>query len=323
MAPFQFSISAWFFMRVSTLSLLCEPFGERSTLAPMATRRALALLPFLFLVACRENAPATTDAGAAATVTPSAEPTSSASAASNRDAAAAPDASPLTRADEARRIVRAWNDALVKHDVDALTPLYAPRVKFYTSEMSRAAVLGAKRRALGPTSTFRQEIISELELLPSGDGVTVSFNKRSGPAGKSADVRATLVLSGNPMAIREERDAASDARLAPSDLDDRCSNVVTKTVQAMPAVKKVLAGAEAELPKYPDRRMGGMGPVREADGQLTGGLGVHSDERYEALVWYSVSPNGVLEVTAPSASPNPLPIAPADAARISATCKRP
>jgi hypothetical protein len=91
----------------------------------------------------------------------------------------------------------------------------------------------------------------------------------------------------------------------------------------MPAVRKLLAGAEAELPKYPDRRMGGMGPVREADGQLTGGLGVHSDERYEALVWYSVSPNGVLEVTAPSASPNPLPIAPADAARISATCKRP
>lgn len=288
----------------------------------MATRRALALLCFLYVSACRDNASTTTDAGVAATVADAA-PSPSASSPKATEGDAAPDASGLTRADEARRIVRAWNDALVKHDVDALKPLYAPQVKFYTSEMSRAAVLGAKRRALGPKSTFRQEITSELEILPSGDGVSVSFNKRSGPAEKLADVRATLVLTGNPMAIRQERDAASDARLAPSDLDDRCGNVVLKIVRAMPAVKKVLAGVEAELPKFPERHMGGMGPIREADGQLTGGLGVHSDERYEALVWYSVGPNGVLEVTAPSASQDPLPVAPADAARVSTTCKRP
>lgn len=294
----------------------------------MATRRALAVLVLVSvsaLSACRDNAPPAVDAATPPDATSDAAAASSErDASAERDATAArdSDASAASRADDARRIVRAWNDALVKHDVDALTPLYAPRVKFYTSEMSRAAVLGAKRRALGPKSTFRQEIISELEILPSGDGVAVSFNKRSGPAGKLADVRATLVLTGTPMAISQERDAVSDARLAPSDLDDRCGNVVLKIVQAMPAVKKVLAGAEAELPKYPDRRMGGMGPIREADGQLTGGLGVHSDERYEALVWYSVSPNGVLEVTA-GASPDPLPVAAADATRIAATCKRP
>jgi hypothetical protein len=290
----------------------------------MPTRPVLALLLLVSVAACRDNAAPVTDSGAAAAdaTTAALALSASASATADRDAAAASDASPATRADDARRIIRAWNEALVKHDVDALAPLYAPRVKFYTSDMSRAAVLSAKRRALGPKSTFRQEIISELEILPSGDGVAVSFNKRSGPAGKTADVRATLVLTGNPMAISQERDAASDARLAPSDLDDRCGNAVLKIVQAMPAVKKALAGAEAELPKYPDRRMGGIGPVREADGQLTGGLGVHSDERYEALVWYSVSPAGVLEVTA-GASPDPLPVTAADAARIAGICKRP
>jgi hypothetical protein len=187
--------------------------------------------------------------------------------------------------------------------------------------MSRAAVLGAMRRALGPKSTCHQQIISELAFLPSGDGVSVSFTKRSGPAAKLADVRATLVLTGNPIAISQWRDAASDSRLAPSDLDARCGNVVLGVVQAMPAVKKVLAVAEADVTKHPDRHMGGIGPMREADGQLTGGLGVHSDERYEALIWYAVSASGVLEVTT-SASPDALPVAAADAARVAAMCKR-
>ena len=97
--------------------------------------------------------------------------------------------------------------------------------------------------------------------------------------------------------------------------------MVLGIVQAMPAVKKLLAATEGELTKHPDRHMGGVGPMREADGQLTGGLGVHSDERYEALVWYAVSPSGVLEVTT-SASPDALPVAPADATRVAGACKR-
>ncbi|MDB4933566.1 MAG: hypothetical protein JWP87_538, partial [Labilithrix sp.] len=217
---------------------------------------------------------------------------------------------------------RAWSEALDKHDVDALAPLYAPRVKLYTGDLPRAAVLGAKKRALGPGSTFRQQITSEIDVESSAGAFSVSFTKRSGPAGKLSDVRATLVIAGEPLAITEERDAASDAR-ASTDVDDRCGGAALKVAVSLPAVKKLIADVEAELPKHPERRMGGIGPMREEDGQLTGGLGVHSDERYEALVWYAVSADGTkLDVSAPTASADPLRVPPADAARVAAACRR-
>lgn len=223
-----------------------------------------------------------------------------------------------SRESEAKRIVRSWNDALDRHDVDALSVLYAPKVVFYGPELSRSAVIAAKRRALGASSTFKQELVGELETAPTASGaIAVTFTKRSGAAGKLSDIRATIVVAGEPPAITEERDAASDARGA-RDPDARCFEAVAAVVVALPDVKRRLAETEAELPKFPDRRMGGIGPMREADGSVTGGLGVHSDERYEGIVWYTVSPDGKLEVSAP----DPIAVPRADAARVASACSR-
>lgn len=83
----------------------------------MAARLSPALLSFLLIAGCRDGATPPTDSGAPAAVAQSAR------SATDQDAAVAPDASTSARAGEARRIVRAWNEALDKHDVDALAPL--------------------------------------------------------------------------------------------------------------------------------------------------------------------------------------------------------
>lgn len=218
----------------------------------------------------------------------------------------------------AKRIVRSWNDALDRHDVDALGTLYAPTVAFYGTDTPRAAVLAAKKRALGSGSTFEQRIASELDVADApGGGVEVTFTKRSGRGGKLVDVRAIIVVAGDAAAITQERDAASDAR-AERQRDERCFEAVRGTVSALPAVKRILGKVEANLGKFPDHRMGGIGPMRVDDGSVTGALGVHSDERFEAMVWYSVSLDGKLEVTAPEA----LAVPPADAARVKVVCAR-
>lgn len=229
-------------------------------------------------------------------------------------AASGPD--PASRPIAAKRIVRAWSEALDRHDIDALGPLYAPKVTFYGADLSRAAVLAAKKRALGRGSTFEQQIVGDLEAVDTEKGpITISFTKRSGSGGKLTDIRSVIVVDGATLAITEEHDAASEAR-AEQLRDARCFEVVAAVVSSLPAVKKILGRVEAGLSKFPNHRMGGIGPMRVDDGSVTGGLGVHSDERYEAMIWYTVSPEGKLEVTAPEA----LSVPAADAARVKAVC---
>lgn len=274
--------------------------------APMRTPSPSTVLALAMVVGCHSRANDHAPAGDAAPSPPVAK------------AMADAGAQTASKQELAKRIVRSWNDALDRHDIDALGTLYAPTVAFYGTDAPRAAVLAAKKRALGRGSTFEQRIASDLEVADApGGGVEVTFTKRSGTGGKLVDVRAIIVVAGDVPAITQERDAASDAR-AERQRDERCFDAVTGTVSALPAVKRILGKVEADLAKFPDHRMGGIGPMRVDDGSVTGALGVHSDERFEAMVWYSVAPDGKLEVTAPEA----LAVSPADAARVKVVCAR-
>lgn len=141
-------------------------------------------------------------------------------------------------------------------------------------------------------------------------GATVNAGTSAG-AGGSASAGTAVEAGGRASAGTAVASPAVGGR------EGDCEVVVGGVVAGLPAVKARLAGVEAELKKHPRRRMGGVGPERESDGTVSGSLGVHSDERYEAIVFYKVSPAGTLEVNAP----DPIAVPAADAAKVAAACK--
>jgi len=249
----------------------------------------------------------------------------------------APAATERDREREAESVVRRWNAALVAHDVSALEPLYAPRVRFYTRDFSRAEVLAAKRAALGPRSTYAQSIASALAVSKNDvDAVVVTFMKRHGARGKQVETRARIVLAGSPLLVVEESDEASDARSvdggagaaagaaasaagAAGGATTRCASVAADVVNALPEVKKALADVERELPKYPDRHLGGLDLPPDPDGTVRRSVGVHHPDRYEHIVEYSIDPDGRIVVDAPEGTKVPD----AAAKRVATACKRP
>jgi hypothetical protein len=267
----------------------------------------------LFAGACRPNAGTSANAGADA----GADANANANANANADADGS---STSTR--EARKVVLAWNSALDKHDVVALAPLYAPRVKFYgAGEVTRSALIEGKKRALGKGSTFHQQIVSDLDIARSDDdSFDVRFTKRSG-APTLSDVRARLVLArgdAGSLLIVEETDEPSDDR-AKKRAARGCAEIAADVVNALPKVKKLLDDTAKELPKYPDRHMGGVGPLDEDDGGFSVGLGVHQPERYEALVWYTVKRDGSITV---SAMGDDVDVPAAQKTEVTRACKR-
>lgn len=235
--------------------------------------RRFALL--LLLAGCStKTAPTASDAGVAVDA---AVPDAAVEAA----AALSPD-------DDARRIVHAWSDALDRHDIDALDPLYAKNVYFYTSLRTKAQVLAAKRSVLPPGSTFHQEIVGDITITDNGGGTKkATFTKRSG-SGKLVDSPAILILGGTPMAITQERDAPPPPA--------SCEATLMSVVNAMPAVKKEMDATRANLAKTPDANEGGMGPEKQGDGSWTGALGVFHPDRFESIVQFSYA-KGALAVT--------------------------
>ena len=63
-----------------------------------------------------------------------------------------PETIPPPQAPEAA--VRAWNDALNRHDLDALRLAYASEVMFYGRRMTAAEVIVAKAQAFAKIPTF-------------------------------------------------------------------------------------------------------------------------------------------------------------------------
>jgi hypothetical protein len=65
----------------------------------------------------------------------------------------------------------------------------------------------------------------------------------------------------------------------------------------LPEVKRAISDAQKGVDESDGRaNLGGVGPMEDESG-FTAGLGVHTAERFEARVWYSVDWAGHLTVT--------------------------
>jgi hypothetical protein len=193
-------------------------------------------------------------------------------------------------------VVRAWDAALDKHDLDALDRLYAERVVFYGRPLTKAAVIQAKRAAFAKQSSYSQQIIGEIKLERADDGrVSASFLKRTGDAGKSRTVSAKLLLALGPQGYRvaEETDEASAARAQPD-----CEAKTHEIVEALPQVRRATSDAMKEADQSDGGlTFGGVGPSDDDEGGFVVSTGLHSDERFDARIVTSVNRSGALTVT--------------------------
>jgi hypothetical protein len=235
-------------------------------------------------------------------------------------------ATPSARADDdaasVRRVVQTWSAALDRHDVGALASLYGEHVRFYGHDLTREAVIGAKRDALRAQPAFRQSIVGDIDVAPSDGGSAVAtFTKRSGQADKMRSVQGRLVLEtseGGPPTIVEETDEASNARRAATERT-LCEDVAARAVGELPSVKRAVADAQHSANQAGgNAHYGSITPIEDDDG-FTVELGVHTPDRFESAVSYSVDRAGHLTVTVLEENVN----APAETLRaVARACQR-
>lgn len=224
-----------------------------------------------------------------------------ASAATTASSALGLSAAPSGQApeDPAAAAVLAWSNALDRHDLATLATLYADPLRFYGRTLTKAAVVGAKAAAFRKQPTFRQQIIGPIVSTRADDGtLTATFTKQSGDDGKLSQVAAKLVLrlgDGGTWMVVEEADASS----VPAAAVGGCEEKVAEVVNALPEVKRAVADGQAAADKSRGRAtFGGMGPNDDGDGGFTVSMGLHTEERFETLVTYSVDGKGRLTVFA-------------------------
>jgi hypothetical protein len=195
--------------------------------------------------------------------------------------------------------VRAWSDALDRHDLAALERSYGASVVFYGRTRAKAAVMAAKRGAFEKQPAFRQEISGAIALERGGDGrVSATFSKRTGDAVAFSVDTARLVLAPSPggYLVVEEADAASLSGAASS--ASVCESKASEIVNALPDVQRATAEAMKEAEQSDGGvRFGGVGPNDDGEGGFVFSLGVHTDERFESRVVASVDRQGTLTVT--------------------------
>lgn len=205
---------------------------------------------------------------------------------------------PFANEDErANQIIRAWNEALNRHDADGLAGLYGETVRFYGRTLSRKAVVAAKRAAFAKQPAFFQELIGIPEFSRTQDeALTASILKRSGEGDKWEVVSAKLVLSlgdAGAFVIIAETDEPSSRREELGRGD--CLTTAVEAVNALPEVERAVAAAMATADGE-KARFGGLGPYDDEKGGVFGGLGIHTDERFEEQISYHVQ-KGVLWVS--------------------------
>ena len=89
----------------------------------------------------------------------------------------------------------------------------------------------------------------------------------------------------------------TDARKAEGERP-ACATVAEQVVNDLPEVKRAVAEMVRVAEKSGGRaRFGGMGPTEDGKDGFTGGIGLHTDERFEGEIWYSVDAEGHLGVT--------------------------
>jgi hypothetical protein len=171
-------------------------------------------------------------------------------------------------------------------------------LRFYGRTLVKAAAISAKAAAFRKQPAFRQQILGPISSSRAGDGtVTATFTKRSGENGKLNETTAKLVLrfDGGTWVVVEE----ADASIAPAAAASGCEEQVAEVVNALPAVKRAVAEAQAAADKSGGHAsFGGIGPNDDEDGGFSASMGLHTEERFEAVVSYSVDGKGRLSVSA-------------------------
>jgi ketosteroid isomerase-like protein len=212
-------------------------------------------------------------------------------------ALAVPSSAPPSPDADVRSVVRAWNDALDRHDVDALAALYADDVRFYgrSEPLPRAAVLRAKRAAFVASPGFHQQIVSDIALAHDDEShdVAAHFSKRSSGAGPARDVKGYLVVhrsDAGPLLIVEESDEPSQAKAAARADDlDACEATAIRVVNALPRVKAFMDDAMKRAEATDGRvNFASLGPIDNGDGTFAVMLGYDSAERFENGLSYDV-----------------------------------
>ncbi len=126
-----------------------------------------------------------------------------------------PDAStnsltPRASTASARHVVERWNHAHNAHDLGDLASLYAPKVLFYGTELTKAACVEKKRRAFATAPDYTQ-LIRDATFEPAEEGRTfVHLVKTSTTQGKSTPYPSILVVDAGGAIVEESDDLPED-----------------------------------------------------------------------------------------------------------------
>jgi hypothetical protein len=106
-------------------------------------------------------------------------------------------------------VIDAWNDAHKQRGAFAFEAVYAPRVRFYGTELSAANAAKRKAAALAATTDY-QQTIGKVEYLADGHDTWARFVKSTTAKGKKNDYAMLLIIDATHHITEEGDDVASD-----------------------------------------------------------------------------------------------------------------
>jgi hypothetical protein len=196
----------------------------------------------------------------------------------------------------AYRAVRAWNDALDRHDLAKLEKLYDDQVLFYGFRRSKAEVIAAKKADFEKRPKFSHEIIGNIEVQRVFDGLVIaSFHKKSGPPDDFEVIEARLALTGAEFLVSEEQDARSIEQQ--NAIPEDCYKKASEVVNTIPAVARAGEEGSRELAESKgSKRLGGFGPEPDGAGGFQVVEGLYIEDFMHTSIAYQVDRSGRLTV---------------------------
>lgn len=242
-------------------------------------------------------------------------------------------------ADDVRRVVRAWSDAVDRHDLTSLDRMYDDSVAYagsWAAKIPKERVLAAKQVQLGSASRFRQTIVDPIEVF-SGPIVAARkavFRLSVSDGGAAHEVVETIgveksFVRGRFVITEETDEAAARARVA---WRTACEGASAAAVHALDEVKAFDARAATETtPDAADESKPVLftGPAEDLDGErfrVTIGYGTSTQLLPKPRVEYSVArKTGRVDVTVvePSGETKALAVPAEGQAAIARACKGP
>jgi hypothetical protein len=189
--------------------------------------------------------------------------------------------------------VARWNDALAKHDVEALRSVYADSIEFYGTPMPRDQVLKMKQEAFAQTPDFTQGI-QNVRIVPLvSKRLRADFDKSWSGGGHETQVPSILELEqmdGQYRVVAEDDLASNSVRNRSANLAvHRCEESIVSLVASNPRAHALLSG-----PVNPDagHRSNGLRIERGPPEEKVYTVAVHEshDTHLVTLGRYTVDP---------------------------------